>query len=150
MNKARRLNNRCWLCCTQITRSRNRTYQNLSAPEVDWSAIFPALATIEFDKPLITMGVKDNDDRLVTQPLKLIQCVKTRWNSVYDMFNQLNKLRWPIVAVLSDKTVTKPSDAKTLEMKDEHWTMISQLVPVLEPLKVTALLYFIYYIFFPL
>ena len=78
---------------------------------------------------------------LIAQPLKLIQYVRTRRNSVYDMFNRLNKLRWPIVAILSDKTVTKPSDAKTLEMRDEHWTMMAQLVPVLEPLKVvTALL----------
>ena len=56
------------------------------------------------------------------------------------MFNLLNKLCWPIVTILSDKTVTKPFDSKTLQMKDEHWTMMAQLVPVQEPLKVITTL----------
>ena len=109
-------------------------------PSSSW--VFPKMfELVKVDKRQITMGVKADDDRLVTQPLKLIQCVKTRWNSVYDMFNRLNKLRRPMVAMLTDKTVTKPSHPKTLELKDEHWTMMAQLVLVLEPLKVfTALL----------
>ena len=58
------------------------------------------------------------------QPLKLIQHVKTRWNSVYDMFERLDDLRWPVVAVLSDRNVVSPSNAKTLDMRillDKTW-----------------------------
>ena len=40
-------------------------------------------------------------------PLKLIQYCKTRWNSLYDMFEQLSQLRWPVAAVLSDRNVVK-------------------------------------------
>jgi len=48
---------------------------------------------------------------------KLIQQCKTRWNSVYDMFNRLVGLCWPVCAVLSDRTVVKLADAKTLELR---------------------------------
>lgn len=33
-------------------------------------------------------------------PHKLIQYCKTRWNSVFDMFQRLVELRWPVTAVL--------------------------------------------------
>ena len=52
---------------------------------------------------------------------KLIQSCKTRWNSASDMFNRLTEQRWPVSAVLSDRTVTKLTDARTLELKDEYW-----------------------------
>jgi len=71
-------------------------------------------------------------------PKKLIQHCKTRWNSVYDMFERLVELRWPVCAVLSDRNVVKPSDAKTLELKDEHWQLMSDLLPVLQPLQVAT------------
>jgi len=35
---------------------------------------------------------------------------------------------------LADRNVVKPSDAKTLELKDEHWQLMSDLLPVLQPL----------------
>ena len=59
-------------------------------------------------------------------PRKLIQFCKTRWNSVFDMFQRLFELRWPVTAVLSDRSIVKLSDAKTLDMRDEHWQLIDR------------------------
>ena len=69
------------------------------------------------------------------EPKKVIQYVKTRWNSVVQMFDRLNELRWPIVAVLSDRSITKLTDAKTLDMKDEYWDLMAEVTPVLKPLR---------------
>lgn len=83
------------------------------------------------------MGIKGDDDK----PLKLLQHVKTRWNSVYVMMERLVKLRWPVVAVLSDRSFVKLADAKTLDVCDEHWQLMEKLLPVLQPLQtVTSLL----------
>ena len=40
---------------------------------------------------------------------------KTRWNSVCDMFERLMEQRWAVTAVLSDRTVTKIQNARTLD-----------------------------------
>lgn len=69
------------------------------------------------------------------QPLKLIQYGKTRWNSIYDMLERLYALRWPVTAVLSDRNVTKIADAKVLDLKSEHWSLIDNLLPILKQLK---------------
>jgi len=37
---------------------------------------------------------------------------------------------------LADRNVVKPTDAKTLELKDEHWQLMSDLLPVLQPLVI--------------
>lgn len=43
--------------------------------------------------------------------------------------------------MLSDRTFVKASDAKTLDMRDEHWQLMTDLLPVLQPVQtVTALL----------
>jgi len=47
------------------------------------------LAELEMEARQVSMGIKGDDGK----PLKLIQHVKTRWNSVYDMFQRLVKLR---------------------------------------------------------
>ena len=72
------------------------------------------------------------------QPRKLIQHCKTRWNSVFDMFQRLVDLRWPVCAVLSDRNIVKLSDAKTLELRDEHWQLMADLLPVLKPLQIAT------------
>ena len=92
------------------------------------------LASGELDKRQLQMA----PDK---QAVKLIQHVKTRWNSVYDMFERLVQLRWPVTAVLSDRGYTKPADAKTLDMRDEYWTLMSDLLPLLQPLQVMTSLY---------
>lgn len=55
---------------------------------------------------------------------RLTQSYKTRWNSVCEMFDQLMEQRWAVVAVLSDRTVTKLQDARILELKDEYWQLM--------------------------
>jgi len=82
------------------------------------------LATTEREKRQQQMGVLGVNG----QPLRLVQFVKTRWNSVHDMFQRLVKL--PVVAVLSVRAVVKQSDAKTLDMSD--------LLPVLQPLQIVT------------
>lgn len=86
----------------------------------------------------ITEVINDEDDAIQTQnkALKVIQSVRTRWNSIYDMFERLMKLRWPIIAVLGDSNVTKSSDAKTLDLTSENWTLIEQILPILKKLKI--------------
>ncbi|XP_063743762.1 E3 SUMO-protein ligase ZBED1-like [Eleginops maclovinus] len=66
---------------------------------------------------------------------KLVQSCRTRWNSIYDMFERLLEQRWAVCAVLSDRTVTKLPDARTLELADDSWTVMGELMPVLHSLK---------------
>lgn len=82
-----------------------------------------------------TAALKTKQRQLGLPQHKLIQSVVTRWNSVHDMFSRLLEQRWAVTAVLGDKTVTKLSDAKILELKDEDWKVIEQMCRVLEPLK---------------
>jgi hypothetical protein len=66
---------------------------------------------------------------------RLIQHVKTRWNSIYDMFERLLEQRWALAAVLSDRGFTKLTDARTLELADASWHVMEELLPVLKSLK---------------
>ncbi|XP_059367736.1 E3 SUMO-protein ligase ZBED1-like [Carassius carassius] len=66
---------------------------------------------------------------------RLTQSCKTRWNSVCEMFDRLVEQRWAVVAVLSDRTVTKLQDARILELKDEYWQLMEDTQPVLSALK---------------
>ena len=68
----------------------------------------------------------------------LIQCCKTRWNSIYNMFARLLEQRWAITAVLSDRSVTKPGDARNLELRDDYWRMMEEIEPVLKALEVAT------------
>lgn len=66
---------------------------------------------------------------------KLVQYCRTRWNSIHDMFQRLLEQRWATSAVLSDRTFTKLSDARTLELTDDSWSVMEELIPVLHSLK---------------
>ncbi|KAJ1128413.1 hypothetical protein NDU88_006792 [Pleurodeles waltl] len=57
------------------------------------------------------------------------------WMSVHNMFERLCEQRWAITAVLSDSSVTKPSAAQKLQMPDEHWQFIEDILPLLSTLK---------------
>lgn len=59
----------------------------------------------------------------------------SRWMSVHNMFERLCEQRWSITAVLSDGSVTKPSAAQKLQMPDEHWQFIEDILPLLSTLK---------------
>lgn len=73
-------------------------------------------------------------------PLKLIQDVSTRWNTVYYMMERLIEVRWPVVAVLSNPDVTKKSHAATLEMTTEQWNLMTEVSPLLKPFELATVL----------
>jgi len=73
-----------------------------------------------------------------TAAKKLLQQCKTRWNSIYTTFDRLVELRWPVCAVLSDHNIVKPADARTLQLKDEHWQMMADMLPVLKSLQIAT------------
>ncbi|MEW8547555.1 MAG: hAT transposon family protein [Candidatus Thiodiazotropha sp.] len=80
---------------------------------------------IELERRQRQMGIATN---------KLIIDCPTRWNSTYNMFERLLEQRLAIYAVLHDQTITKPSDARVLDMADEQWSFMEAIVPVLQPL----------------
>eukprot|EP00057_Strongylocentrotus_purpuratus_P035145 XP_797872.3 PREDICTED: zinc finger BED domain-containing protein 1-like [Strongylocentrotus purpuratus] len=69
---------------------------------------------------------------------KLVQSMKVRWNSTFDMFKRLKEQRWAICRVLSDRRHTNLGDARTLELKDEQWRLLDGLISALEPFKVAT------------
>ena len=66
---------------------------------------------------------------------KLVHYCRTRWNSIHDMFHRLLEQRWAISAVLSDRAFTKLSDARALELTDDSWSVMEELIAVLQSLK---------------
>ncbi|XP_034096188.1 zinc finger BED domain-containing protein 1-like [Gymnodraco acuticeps] len=66
---------------------------------------------------------------------KLIQSSKARWDTICDMFERLLEQRWPIKAVLSDRTITNRQEAQMLEIEDDCWQIIENFTPVLATLK---------------
>ena len=66
---------------------------------------------------------------------RLIQSCKTRWNSVHAMFGRLVEQRWAVCAVLSDRSETKLTDARTLELRDDFWQLMEDIAPALEALQ---------------
>ena len=54
-----------------------------------------------------------------------------------EMLKRSLKLRWPVIAVLSDESVTKRSD-RYLDLKTEQWKLVEDLVPVLEQFSVAT------------
>lgn len=85
-----------------------------------------------------TSALSQKQEQLGAPAHKLIQRCVTRWNSTAEMFERLQEQRWAVCAVLSDRNITKLSDARTLELKDSYWKVIEDLTPVLQPLKVAT------------
>ena len=81
-----------------------------------------------------TLSLKQEQHNLPKH--KLMQCVKTRWNSVHGMFERLVEQRWAITSVLSDERVTDRRDARTLQLKEEQWSLMEKMSKVLEPFLV--------------
>ena len=70
---------------------------------------------------------------------KRIQCCRTLWNSISDMFERLHEQRWAVSATLSDRTITKQNDARTLELIDENWKVIEDIFEASFKFTTTAL-----------
>lgn len=82
-----------------------------------------------------TKALQKKQEQMGLATHRLTQSCKTRWNSVCEMFDRLVEQRWAVVAVLSDRTVTKLQDARILELKDEYWQLMEDTQPVLSALK---------------
>ena len=66
--------------------------------------------------------------------LRLEKSVDTRWNSTYLLLKRLLKLRPNVRAVLYDETITKEKDRVQLEINEDTWRVMEQILPVFEPL----------------
>ena len=86
---------------------------------------------------LAMSALKEKQKTLNVPEHTLIQSVPTRWNSTYFMLERLLEQRWAVYGVLHDETVSKP-DYKRLDLRDEQWELISQLIVVLKPLQVAT------------
>lgn len=82
-----------------------------------------------------TKALEAKQNQMQLPPHRLIKSCKTRWNSVCDMFDRLVEQRWAVTAVLSDRSVTKLADARTLELRDDYWQLMEDIAPVLGALK---------------
>ena len=82
-----------------------------------------------------TVGLKNKQQQQNLPLHKLIQHCPTCWNSICDMFERLREQRWAVAATLSDRTITKLSDARTLELTDDNWQTIEDIMPALQSLK---------------
>lgn len=72
-------------------------------------------------------------EKLKMPKQKLIQSVRTRWNSVYAMVERLIESRQCIRIVLDDRTTTTRKTAISLELSESRWELLEQLVKVLKP-----------------
>ena len=70
--------------------------------------------------------------------IRLKQCVATRWNSTYEMLEVMQFQQPAVMAVLYDKDVTKPSDRRSFQLKDEDWDLLEPLCNLLKPLAATT------------
>ena len=79
-------------------------------------------------------ALEEYQKREGVKPLKLIQDVATRWNSLYLMFDRLVKLRSAVYYVLHEKKYTKPNECAAIQLSEDQWSLIEELIPVLSPL----------------
>ena len=63
---------------------------------------------------------------------RLIMEVDTRWNSTYDMMARLVKLEWSVRRVISNPEIVNYSDARNLELTEDNWNLIKDLLPLLK------------------
>lgn len=84
-----------------------------------------------------TTALREKQGQLGIPSHCLIQDVRTRWNSTFFMFERLTEQRVAIYAVMHDATVTK-AEHKHLDLKEDQWELLSQMVTVLKPLQMAT------------
>lgn len=84
---------------------------------------------------ITTKALEAKQHQMQLPPHRLIQSCITRWNSVCYMFERLVEQQWAVSAMLSDRSVTKLTDARTLELRDDYWQLMEDMAPVLGALK---------------
>lgn len=87
-----------------------------------------------------TTALQNKQEQLGLEQKKLKQYVKTRWNSIYIMFQRLLEQRPAIVGTLSDRSVTSLQVACHLSTGDDDWFLIEEILKVLKPFEVVTTL----------
>ena len=85
-----------------------------------------------------TTALQSKQAQLNMKSSKLIQSVKTRWNSTFEMLEKLIANRLPISNVLADRNVTTYIIARKLEITEVQWTQMEELVNLLRPLQMAT------------
>lgn len=85
-----------------------------------------------------TQALKDKQEG-VARPKKVVQDVPTRWNSSFYMLERLLQIHLPIVAVLTDKKVSKAADVE-LDLTAAQWALADALLSVLKPFETATTL----------
>ena len=81
--------------------------------------------------------LKQRQAQMGIEEKKLIQSCVTRWSSCYEMLTRLLEVRWPVSAVLGNKTVTMRSEWY-LDLKSEQLALAEKVCKVSEPFKVAT------------
>nr|XP_022910339.1 zinc finger BED domain-containing protein 1-like [Onthophagus taurus] len=90
---------------------------------------------------IASTALNTKQEQLGLQKHKLIQAVRTRWNSTYYMLKRLVEQREAILSVLSDRTITSRIQAGHLMLEEEEWITMEYCIAMLEPFElVTTLL----------
>ena len=84
-----------------------------------------------------TEALKEKQQQMNVKGKKLVTACQTHWNSSFQMLDHLLKLKWPVIAVLSDENVTKRSDC-SLDLRSEQWSLAEELVKILEPFNIAT------------
>jgi len=89
---------------------------------------------------LAKQSLLNNQKQLGMPEQSLLQCCKTRWNSVYLMLERIFKNRCSICNVISDRSITSTHIAQKLEISEHQWSKIEILVILLKPFQVITTL----------
>ncbi|XP_022910339.2 E3 SUMO-protein ligase ZBED1-like [Onthophagus taurus] len=90
---------------------------------------------------IASTALNTKQEQLGLQKHKLIQAVRTRWNSTYYMLKRLVEQGEAILSVLSDRTITSRIQAGHLMLEEEEWITMEYCIAMLEPFElVTTLL----------
>ena len=87
---------------------------------------------------LASNELKSRHKQLDLPQHSLLQDVPTRWNATYIMFERLLEQCLAIFAGLHNASITSPLDARFLELPDQVWKIMEDLIPVLKPLQVAT------------
>jgi len=87
---------------------------------------------------IATTALQSKQAQLNMKLLKLIQSVRMRWNSTFEMLEKLIANRLLISNVLADRNLTTFTMARKLEITEIQWAQMEELVNLLRPLQMAT------------